>query len=67
MRLILFGSYARGTADADADSDIDLLFVMPHLESRRATTIAMRRALGDLPISKDIVVTTLRRGAAPQL
>ena len=56
QRVILFGSRARGTADAG--SDVDLLVVMPQLDDRRETTIAMRRALGDLPISKDIVVTT---------
>lgn len=56
LRVILFGSHARGTARAD--SDVDLLVVMPRLDNRRATTIAMRRALGDLPVCKDIVVTT---------
>jgi len=64
LRVILFGSHARGAARAD--SDVDLLVVMPRLDDRRATTIAMRRALGDLPVCKDIVVTTpdeiLRKG-----
>ncbi len=55
-RLILFGSHARG--EARADSDIDLLVVMPDGTDRRGTTIAIRRALGDLPVAKDIIVTT---------
>ena len=56
LRVILFGSYARG--DATRDSDIDLLVVLPHVDDRRATTVAIRRALADLPVAKDIIVTT---------
>ena len=56
LRVILFGSHARG--DATRDSDIDLLVVLPHVDDRRATTVAIRRALADLPVAKDIIVTT---------
>ena len=56
VQVILFGSHARGTATDD--SDIDLLVVMPTLGDRRSTTVAMRRELSDLPVCKDIVVTT---------
>jgi excisionase family DNA binding protein len=56
VRIILFGSRARG--DARVDSDYDLLVVMDEIKDRRATRIAVRRALDDLPISKDIVVAT---------
>jgi uncharacterized protein len=56
LKIILFGSYARG--DADPDSDIDLLVVLESVENKHTSAVAMRRALSDLPISKDIIVTT---------
>jgi len=55
-QIILFGSQARG--DAGVDSDIDLLVVMPSCENRKAITISIMKSLSDLPVSKDIVVTT---------
>ena len=55
-QIILFGSRVRG--DAGIDSDIDLLVVMPSCSNRRATTISIMKSLADLPVSKDIVVTT---------
>lgn len=55
-KIILFGSAARG--DARPDSDIDLLVVLPECENRKAATISVMKALADLPIGKDIVVTT---------
>lgn len=56
IRVMLFGSFARGTATKD--SDIDLLVVMPDGIDRRKTAISIRRALTTLHIGKDIVVTT---------
>lgn len=56
LRIILFGSHARG--DATVDSDIDLLVVLPETPDKRQAAIEIRRALRDLPVSKDIVVTT---------
>lgn len=56
LRIILFGSHARG--DATADSDVDLLVVLPEAPNKRQAAIEIRRALRDLPVSKDIVVTT---------
>ena len=55
-RVLLFGSHARGTADAW--SDVDLLVVMEEVADKRRAAVEMRRALSDLPVSKDIVVTT---------
>ena len=64
-RVVLFGSHARGTADES--SDVDLLVVMRDVPDKRLAAVEIRRSLGDLPISKDIVVTTQdeirRRGA----
>ena len=64
IRLILFGSHARG--EANPRSDIDLLVVFPQASDKRQTAIEIRRALADLPVCKDVIVTTLdeiaRRG-----
>jgi excisionase family DNA binding protein len=54
VRIILFGSRARGTAEPD--SDYDLLVVLDGVDDRLATRLAIRTALADLPISKDVVV-----------
>ena len=56
VRIILFGSTVRG--ETDSDSDIDLLVVLPKVENKRRASVAIRRALSDLPVSKDIFVTT---------
>ena len=56
QEIILFGSHARG--EATVNSDVDLLVVFPELSSKRQMTLAIRQALSDLPIAKDIVVTT---------
>ena len=55
-RILLFGSRARG--DAKDWSDVDLLVVMPDGTDRREAAVEMGVAVGDLPIAKDIVVTT---------
>ncbi len=46
VRIVLFGSRARGTASED--SDIDLLVVMPEVEDDRATSALVRGAIGPL-------------------
>jgi len=56
LRLILFGSHARG--DAGPESDVDLLVVLPRVANKRRAAVEIRRALADLPVCKDIVVTT---------
>ena len=55
-RVVLFGSQARGTAREH--SDVDLLVVMGNGTDKRRTAVEIRRSLGDLPVSKDIVVAT---------
>jgi uncharacterized protein len=56
IKIILFGSYARGTAGPE--SDVDLLIVMPDGTKKRDTAIAIRRLLAGVGLTKDIVVTT---------
>ena len=56
LRIILFGSRARG--EARLDSDLDLLIVLPEIQNKRAVTIDLMRTLSSLPVSKDVVVTT---------
>ena len=56
VRVILFGSHARG--EAGRDSDVDLLVVLPSVDDKRRAAVAIRRLLADLPVAKDIVVTT---------
>lgn len=67
VRVILFGSRARG--EAGRWSDVDLLVVLPEVQDKRRAAVEMRRVLRDLPIGKDIVVTTpeeiARRGSLP--
>lgn len=55
-QIILFGSQAR--RNADVRSDVDLLVVMPDDADRRRTAIAITQAVSDIPVAKDIVVTT---------
>lgn len=62
LRIILFGSWARG--DARPDSDLDLLVVLPQVANKRRATIEILRALNGLPTSKDVVVTTSQEIAA---
>jgi predicted nucleotidyltransferase len=56
MRIILFGSQARG--EANTSSDVDLLVVLPQIKDKRQTAIEIRRALVSFSVPKDILVTT---------
>ena len=56
LRIVLFGSHARG--EAHEGSDIDLLVVLPAVRDKRRDAVAIRRALADFPVGKDIIVTT---------
>ena len=55
-QVILFGSHVHG--DAGPDSDVDLLVVMPVEGSKRAKQVEIRVALHDIPVPKDIIVST---------
>ena len=56
MKIILFGSHARG--DGTPDSDLDLLIVMPVEGSKRAKRLEIRAAVRDVRVPKDIIVST---------
>ena len=53
-RIVLFGSRARG--DHRQDSDVDLLVIMPITDSVRTKHLAMRLAVHDIPVPKDILL-----------
>ena len=55
-KIILFGSWARG--EAREDSDLDLLVVLPEVDHARKVAIQIGNSLSNLPISKDIIVST---------
>jgi predicted nucleotidyltransferase len=55
-KIILFGSHARG--EAGPESDVDLLVVMPVKGSKRKKMVEIGVALHDIPLAKDIIVTT---------
>ena len=54
--IILFGSRARG--DHRPDSDVDLLVVLQSVADKRRAAAAMRDALAQIPVAKDIIVAT---------
>jgi uncharacterized protein len=55
IRVVLFGSIARG--DAGPDSDIDLLVVLPRVGHRIETAMEIRQAIAQLPPPVDVVPT----------
>ena len=56
LKIILFGSRARGTARQD--SDVDLLIVMPAVKSKTRAAAEVYGYLGAVGLSKDIVIVT---------
>lgn len=56
LRIILFGSAARG--EMGPSSDLDVLVVMPDGVHRRRTAQAIYRSLSGLGVAKDVVVVT---------
>lgn len=63
-RIILFGSQARG--DAKPLSDVDLLVVFDSDGDRRQRRVAIRTALADMIVDKDILVVTEREATSPR-
>ena len=56
LRVILFGSAARG--EMGAESDVDLLIVVPDGTHRRDASRRAFRALRGIGIAKDVIVVT---------
>lgn len=56
VRIILFGSHAKG--EAGSDSDLDLLVVMPFQGSRRSKANEIDLALADRIVPIDVIVVT---------
>jgi len=54
LQIVLFGSLATG--GATRWSDVDFLVVVPEGMDRHRAEVDMLTALGDLPVSKDILV-----------
>jgi uncharacterized protein len=57
VRILLFGIRASG--GAGDDSDYELLVVLDRVDDRRTARLAVRQALDDLPISKEVLVASV--------
>ena len=55
-KVILFGSWARGTAGPD--SDVDLLVVLENAVPKREKRVEIREALHGIGVAKDIAVVS---------
>lgn len=53
-QIVLFGSHARG--EADAGSDLDFLVITPTVENRAREMVRLRRALRPLRVPVDVLV-----------
>lgn len=58
VRIILFGSQARGTADDRSDVDLLVIAEVPPSSDRAELWLAMDRSLWGLRLPRDIVVLT---------
>lgn len=55
LRIVLFGSLARGAAGRD--SDVDLLVVLPTLTNKRRVAVELRSACRGIPVPMDLIPT----------
>jgi predicted nucleotidyltransferase len=53
-RVILFGSYGRG--EADAGSDLDLMVVLPKVADKYGKMVRLHEAIGNLEVGVDLLV-----------
>ncbi|MBU0700663.1 nucleotidyltransferase domain-containing protein [bacterium] len=59
IKIILFGSFARG--NQTEESDIDILVIEDEIRYRRKEMVKIRRALRDMRIPVDIIVASKRQ------
>lgn len=57
LEVVLFGSLARGEPNYDSDIDLLVVFDNVELENKRKLTVDIRRALTEIPVPVDVVVT----------
>ncbi|CAA9448426.1 MAG: hypothetical protein AVDCRST_MAG80-2003 [uncultured Rubrobacteraceae bacterium] len=57
LRIILFGSLARGEMDYDSDIDLLVVFEEVEWENKRELTVEIRRAIASIPVPIDVIVT----------
>lgn len=57
LRVILFGSLARGEMSYDSDIDLLVVFEEVEWENKRELTVEIHRAIAGIPVPVDIVVT----------
>ncbi len=66
-RIVLFGSYARGTASED--SDLDLLVIEQQVPDKAAEYLRLRSAVGGVGVGVEVIVVSeqeaLERSAIP--
>ena len=53
-RVILFGSYGRG--DADAGSDLDLMVIKPQVMDKYTEMINLHKVVGSIGVGVDVLV-----------
>lgn len=56
LRIIVFGSVARG--EATSESDLDLVIVTPVSGRKHDETVALLGVVADLPVAVDVIVVT---------
>jgi predicted nucleotidyltransferase len=54
LRVILFGSYGRG--DADAGSDLDIMVIEQQVDNRGEEMVRLRKAVGSIGVGVDVLV-----------
>jgi predicted nucleotidyltransferase len=66
LRVILFGSLARGEANYDSDIDLFVVFDEVEWENKRKLTVEIRSSIADLAVPVDVIIADLdeirRRG-----
>jgi uncharacterized protein len=66
LRVVLFGSLARGEPNYDSDVDLLVVFDRVELENKRGLSVEISRALAGIPVPVDVIVTDVdeirRRG-----